>query len=148
LGALAAEAHLGVVALPAWSRRWWLFPIVCALGAWLGGRFESLFVTVSFFFLIRAATEAERIGATWMNGRLGPLVRLGEVSYGVYLVHYLAFVVAKRLLLVLPAPNAVVLLLRPAAGLAAGYVLYRLVEVPFLNISKRIRVSLVRAPLG
>jgi peptidoglycan/LPS O-acetylase OafA/YrhL len=144
LGALAAEAHLGVVRLPSWTRAWWLFPIVCALGGVIGKPFEALFVTVSFFFLIRATTEAEQTRGEWMGRWLGPMVKLGKISYGVYLVHNLAFVVSKRLLIALPLPSFVVLVLRLAAGLVAGYVLFLTVEQPFLRLAGRVRIPMLR----
>ncbi len=142
LGALAAESHLGVVSTPRWSRSWASFAVALIVGMLLPRAVRDLSVTVSFFFLLQATIEFEknhlRNGAGWFR----PLVRLGTISYGVYLIHNIAFVVAKRLLMSMGAPEPVTLVLRGCAGLAAGYIVFRFVERPFLRLSQAIPVPI------
>jgi peptidoglycan/LPS O-acetylase OafA/YrhL len=142
LGAVAAEAHLGVLKLPRWCSSFLLFVVVAGAAAFLSGPLQALLVTLSFFFLVQATIELERktkLEAAWSV----PLVRLGRFSYSVYLVHDVVFVVAKRVLVVLGSPPLVTLVLRGAAGVAAGYVLFRLVEEPVLRVAQRIPVPLI-----
>jgi peptidoglycan/LPS O-acetylase OafA/YrhL len=106
--------------------------------------FQALFVTLSFFFFIQATVELEKSGKL-RAALLAPMVRLGKISYSVYLVHEVAFVVSKRLLVAVGSPAPLTLVLRGAAGIAAGYVLFRLVEEPVLRFAQGIPVPLIRA---
>lgn len=140
LGAIAAESHLGLLRLPRFCRSAISFVLVAAFGALCPRPFRDLFVTVSFFFLLMAVIEVETVGLLHRVRWLAPLVRLGGISYGVYLVHNIAFVVAKRFLMNRGLPLAGVLILRLIAGVAAGYVIYLAIERPFLRRSQRVPV--------
>ncbi len=145
LGALAAESHRGITKLPEWSSSLSLFLCAVVAGALLPQPLQSFVITASFFVLLHWVLRLEMRGAlarmTWVR----PLVRLGEISYGVYLVHNVAFIVSKRVMVSLGVPTLLVLGLRFGAGLLAGYILYKVVEVPFLRRAQRIRVPLVAA---
>lgn len=70
--------------------------------------------------------------------RLRPLVRLGVISYGIYLLHIHAIVVAEKLLAVSPIEHHLLLF---ATGLAfsvvAAELSFRLYESPFLRLKDR-----------
>jgi peptidoglycan/LPS O-acetylase OafA/YrhL len=144
LGAVAAEAHVGLLHLPGVTKSIWVFLALLMGASLVTPPLQTLCVTVSFFFLLNWAIALEQ------SGRFGrwaaPLVYLGRISYGVYLVHNLTFVIAKRLVVGLGLPPLAVLSVRAGAGLLAGYVLYRVLEVPFLRISQRIPVRLSAPP--
>lgn len=127
LGALAVEAYVGRIFLPRWSSSLLLGIACCLLAILAPFSFKSLFVTVSFFFLIRFAVTVEgRLGQ--IPGWISPLLWLGTISYSVYLVHNLAFIASKRILLSMSVPVESILFLRLFAGIGAGWILYRLVE--------------------
>lgn len=146
LGALAAESHLDVIKTPWWTKQWWLFVILFPVGVIWKFPFHEIVATCSFFFLIHATVSAEKLRplGRWTS----PMVRLGEISYGVYLVHNVAFVAAKRALVFAGLPNGVVFVLRFLAGLGAGYVVYRTLEKPFMLRAQKIAVPLVKSTRG
>jgi peptidoglycan/LPS O-acetylase OafA/YrhL len=142
LGALAAEAHHKVLVLPAWTRSLWLFAASLALGLWLPRPARDLVVTCSFFFLLQAAVHRESTasGRPFVLSRA--MLRLGHLSYGVYLAHNPAFIVGKRIMVMAHLPPLVILPLRFACGLLAGYALYRIVEAPSMRLAQKIPVPL------
>lgn len=144
LGAIAAESHYGVIETPKWTQSFVTFAVTLVVGAFLPPTAQFLAVTCSFFFLLHAAVTAEKRRPNLFEGPwFRPFIFLWSISYGVYLIHNIAFVVSKRLI-VAWAPLNVVLVLRLSAGIAAGYVIYLLVEQPFLRLSKQIRVPILR----
>ena len=141
LGALAAESHLGHVQTPAWTRYWWLF--LPTFAACLIVRFPLFDVVacVSFFLLVHGVVTVEKrrgLGA-WAR----PFVRLGEISYGVYLAHNAAFALSKRFFFALGLSNPLVLCGRFLAGVCAGYLVYLVLERPAMARAQRIAVPLV-----
>lgn len=96
-------------------------------------------------FLV-AALQSERVRA-WRG--IGPLVRLGQMSYSVFLVHFavclLANAVASRLWPTSPALNALGMVLAFGLSLAAGRQLYLRVErhVPSAVMAVRWQLGLV-----
>lgn len=139
LGALAAEAHVGTVVLPRWLRSWWTFVALALAATFLKPPVQALVVTISFVFLLNELIEREKAGqlTSWP---VDTIAQLGKISYGVYLVHNLAFIVSKRLLMVAHIPDFAILLLRAGSGLVAGYTIFRLIESPFLRHSQRIKI--------
>jgi peptidoglycan/LPS O-acetylase OafA/YrhL len=148
LGAIAVEVHYGRVKLPSWLSH----PVVIA-GAFAvavasdlpfgGAAYKLVSAIVSdlafggaSFLLVHGLVVREgwwqrqqssamsglaRAGARW-------LVRLGAVSYSVYLTHDLVFKVSKQLLVTLHLPPPLVLIGRFASGLLVGVLFYAWVE--------------------
>jgi peptidoglycan/LPS O-acetylase OafA/YrhL len=145
LGAIAAEAHLGLVRLPRVCRSAMTFAVVALVGSFAAEPVRHLIVTVSFFFLLMFTIGLETRGSLRRARWLSPFIQLGSISYGVYLVHNIIFIVAKRLLVNFDLPPFAILVLRAMAGLGAGYLVYLFVERPFLRLSQRISVPIRRA---
>jgi peptidoglycan/LPS O-acetylase OafA/YrhL len=144
LGALAAEVHLGRVTVP----RFLSSPLLAAAGFVVGAlapeTARDAIVTCSFFPVILWVTRVDDAGILARVPGASALTRLGAISYGVYLVHEPVFVIAKRVVIALGFPMPLVLAARFGAGIAAGYVLFRVVERPFLLRSQRIAVAFAR----
>lgn len=145
LGALVAESHHDHVAPPAWSKSVLPFLVLFPVAVYFKFPFYEWVASASFFFLVHAMVSYEKRKPlpSWTR----PVVVLGEISYGVYLVHNIAFVASKRLLAHFAVPNAVMLVARLGAGLLAGYIVYRLLETPFLERARRIVVPLRSSPV-
>jgi peptidoglycan/LPS O-acetylase OafA/YrhL len=137
LGALAVEAHHGVVTLPRWCSHLALAPVWAALAA-LSPAPEAAATQalwgLAFFTLLNACVARERAGR-WPTGRFfGWLAGAGVVSYSVYLVHSPMRYVGKGLLGPLAATPDPALFLANAAVLAVlgylgGKLFYAHVEV-------------------
>ena len=159
LGALAVEAYLGHVRLPRWSYSWWTFAAVVGLAIWwhsptsvgtarAGSKIfvDLLFASACFVVLTRLALAENKRTAIGSTGTL--LNKLGKWSYSLYLVHAIVYVVTKQTAISLGAPAPLVLVLRVGAALALAYIFHRLVEIPFIEWSRSVKVSLVAKPVG
>lgn len=102
---------------------------------------------IGFYFAIRWLTSAERhqpggllnAPQAWVRTTVKRLAQLGGISYGVYLIHSVAFIGAKRIMMMLSLPPPIVLISRLSAGVIAGWILYKIIEVPALRWSKTFR---------
>jgi len=144
LGALAAESHLGHVKTPTWTQQWWLFLPIFPACLVLDFPLSGVLASVSFFFLVHGVVTLEKRGPLGAWAR--PLVRLGEISYGIYLAHNAAFAIAKRVLMPLGVPNSLIFAGRFLAGLCAGYLVYLFLERPAMARAQRILVPVLPAP--
>jgi peptidoglycan/LPS O-acetylase OafA/YrhL len=120
-----------------------VFAGTLALAALLTGLARDLLVTCSFFFLLVSVTRFEESGGLERLERIpgtGLLLRLGSISYGVYLAHGPAFILSKRLLVALHVPNIAILGLRFGAGILAGALVYVFIEKRCVALSQRILV--------
>ena len=139
LGALAVEAHLGRVTLPAWCRSFVVAVVVLGLAVvatqaqWFGrfARYSELAFAFGYFFLCNAACAAE---ATLRRSRIGlGLAFLGTFSYSLYLVQVPLIVVAKQIGLRVGLSGWAIIGLRAAVAIVGAYVFFRLFERPFLK---------------
>ncbi|MFO0697483.1 MAG: acyltransferase [Polyangiales bacterium] len=144
LGALAVEAHHGLVRLPAWLRWRSTFALALAFaflcdppelwaGRWTGlPLLADLAFGLAFFVLVHRWVFAE----PELEGRHHPMARLfgrlGVESYSVYLVHQPLLFVGKRLSMAFGASLVGILVARFVAGVGGGLVFHRLVERRFL----------------
>lgn len=146
LGALAVEAHLGRVRLPAWCSAPWaaavsglmsiavnappirdLAPAVLLRDASMG---------LTFFIVINHACRAR-----WGEGpNTGWVVRnlrtVGLFSYSLYLTHAVVIVAVKQFALRLGMGVPVITVLRLVVPIAFSYLFYRVVERRFVNQSR------------
>ncbi|MGC4079580.1 MAG: acyltransferase [Rubrivivax sp.] len=148
LGAVAVEAYLGRVTLPAWCRSPFAALGLLAAGVlafnitWFGLSFsyvvpfcDSLF-GVGLFIMVNWACHIR-----WGDGRAGVVTRffgwVGTFSYSLYLTHQPVIVAAKQIgfRLGLGAPG--VLVLRLVLPIAAGLLFFQIVERRFLNSSRK-----------
>jgi len=144
LGALAAEGHVKLVRLPSAYFCVALFAGGLIVASRVDGPVRDFVTTTSFFALVVAVTRFEESGGLARLPGAKALAALGTMSYGVYLVHNPVFIVVKRLLVAIGLPAPVVLVLRFASGVMAGYLLYRMVESPFQRRSQLVPVRFVR----
>lgn len=146
LGALAVEAHLGRVTLPAWARsgRVGLALLAVAIACYDAPRIgvpESLLLPVvdgvfgiALFTLVNYACHVR-----WAER--GVVARffawVGTFSYSLYLTHQLVIVAAKQLALRLGLGVAGVLCFRAVLAIAGAWAFFQIVERRFLNSSRR-----------
>ncbi|MGQ8708145.1 acyltransferase family protein [Serratia sp. TSA_198.1] len=94
------------------------------------------FITfIPLCLLITAAAQGDLAGKkTLINTRL--IVWLGEISFGMYMVHYLVLIAAKQMMadrLYGLAASLSIILVCLLASLVGGYLLYRYVELPVMR---------------
>lgn len=157
LGALAVEAHHGRVKLPTWfSHRSVVggaFAIAIACDLPIEGpgyRFVNaisadLAFGVASFLLVHAAVsrdswwaEGVSSAASWARHGRNLLIRLGAVSYSVYLTHGVVFKVSKQLLMTLHLPPLLVLVGRFLSGLVVGVLFFVLIERRFIARARQV----------
>lgn len=154
LGALAVEAHLGLVQLPRWARNGAAGACLLALAIGLDAGtqaefavFAGLFAVIgdacfglAFFVLVNTLCAIEREGRLPRWAALRSLSMVGVFSYSIYLVHDPLMAGVKRFLVSSESVSLVVAA-RLLAAIGGGYVFHILVERRFLN-----RTRTVRAP--
>jgi len=145
LGALALEARLQKVQLPTWSQSWLLFAILLTVGANAPAAFRDLLITCSFVVLLRATLAVETRASLGNYRWVKAFVKLGEISYSVYLVHNLFFIASKRLLINVHLALPVIMTLRWGCGVLGGALFYLLLEKPALRRARKIAVPLLPA---
>lgn len=143
LGALAVEAHVGIVKLP----RWCFSGILAAL-ALVGATALRMLPGVLHlprlpaledpafgfaFFLLTNAACAARWGERASGIVARPLVRVGLFSYSIYLVHMPILTAVKQVGIRLGLGVAAITILRLAVPIALAYVFFLVVERRFLN---------------
>ena len=97
-------------------------------------RARALIWGVPAFLLVSGAISVERHGAV---PSMKPLRALGDASYSVYLVHGLAISAVFRALQMAGVTNPVLLFAASIiAGVAGGMLVYRLVEMPLMQLFK------------
>ncbi len=155
LGALAVEAHLGKVQL----HRFWRSPLSCAAlllvamavsppDWYVAGEplyqlpyglvVRELLFSLAGFVLINFGCDLERLGKLRNRTPAQWLGEVGVFSYSLYLVHNPAQIIAKRLALQVGVRSvAGILCIRLVFSLVAGYVFYRVVELFFINRSRK-----------
>lgn len=141
LGMLAVEAYVGLVKLPAIFTRFWMMPVWWAAAEVAEARAQiltPLLWGLCFFTLVNATTGLERRGE-WPESRLTAwLTSVGVFSYSLYLVHRPLRGLVKY---VLPGHGATAsawtfclyAAVIAAAGYAAGWVFFQLVERHFIS---------------
>jgi peptidoglycan/LPS O-acetylase OafA/YrhL len=109
-----------------------LYAEVTSRLGWPGDGKDLLLVgTVAFTVLMGAMVIRPASGPlTW-----GPIVRVGRLSYSVYLVHYPIFLVLAR---VHHGPTAVRAISAWVLSFALGLFSYHLIEQPALRLKKRL----------
>lgn len=108
---------------------------------------EAIFAAVIIYGLATKNHMSRLLSVRW-------LVWLGDISFGIYLVHFLVIVIVARLmtsfLLPYSLPVQAFLMLVPvlAVSLAAAYFAFRFIEIPFNDLGKslqrRVRTALSR----
>jgi peptidoglycan/LPS O-acetylase OafA/YrhL len=86
LGAVAAEAHCGLIRLPRLLQTIWMVP----LWALFAERWHAVYVFgwgMAFFTLINTCAHRERSGRWTDRGVLRAVAAVGTMSYSLYLVH-------------------------------------------------------------
>ncbi len=148
LGAFLAEAYVGRVKLPTWSRSPWAFAAALLVAEGADqlqrmaplGSFAHVLVDplygLAFFVLVNMLVASER--DVWTHGLPRFAVLLGMASYSIYLVHVPVMGLAKALLLRAQAPSWSVVALRLTLPLVVGALFYRVIEKPFLMRSKKL----------
>lgn len=149
LGALAVEAYLGRVQLPAWTRSGsvGLGLLSLAIAVFNSPKLgvpvnaivpycDALF-GVGLFVLVNFACHIR-----WNEGARISLVSrffgwVGAFSYSLYLTHQIVIVVAKQIGLKLGLGTGGILLLRLVLPIGAAWLFYQVVERRFLNASRR-----------
>lgn len=107
---------------------------------------EAIFAAFIIYGLATKNHMARLLSARW-------LVWLGDISFGIYLVHFLVIVVVARLmthfLVSYSLPAQMLLMLVPvlAISLGASYFSYRFIEIPFNDLGKSLQRH-VRAALA
>ncbi len=142
LGALAVEAYLGRVQLPAWTRSVGVGCLFGLAGVLLNLPSLSRVIPAElvadsafglcFFVCVNAVTEAEK--NAWRPGIFArPLAHVGGWSYSLYLTHEPVLVAAKQLALRAGLGVTGVLLTRVGLALGAGYLFHVVVERRFMT---------------
>ena len=144
LGAVAVEAHYGLIKLPAWS--YWLGMVpVWAIAAKVSETQAPLLTPVlwglTFFTLVNYCTRRETMGRWSKRGVIGWLGEVGVFSYSLYLVHSPVRGVAKQLLgpwgrTASPLIYCLIAVFIGACGYFAGKVFFKAVESRFLRTSR------------
>lgn len=148
LGALAVEAYLGRVTLPAWCRNGTAGTVLLAVAvaAFDAPRFgvptslvtpfgDALF-GVGLFVLVNYTCHVR-----WGEGARSSLASrffawVGTFSYSLYLTHQLVIVAAKQAALKLGLGPTGVLIARMILPMAAAWLFFQIVERRFLNSSR------------
>jgi peptidoglycan/LPS O-acetylase OafA/YrhL len=141
LGALAVEAHLGLVRFPRWARSYAVGSLFLAIAIALNAppvlqHPVALLVSdasfgLAFFVLLNATCHSE----PKLHGSAGArlLAWVGTWSYSLYLIQEPSLVAAKQVALRLGAGTAGVVLFRFGGTLIAAYAFHRLVERRFID---------------
>ncbi len=155
LGAFAVEAHFGHVRLPKWATSAGVGVALFAAGVlcnppadmWGIYRYtrvlDDLFYSGAFFVLINVFVHYENAGRLHLGAWVRVLAQFGVWSYSIYLVHLLAMVPVKQLLVEFGFSDPLILAVRLGAGLLAGMVFFRLFEVPFHQLARKVKARLV-----
>ncbi len=162
LGALAVEAYLGLVRLPRWCAS---FPVGVAFAAAavlanLPGIARAVpaislvsdpLFGLAFFVLLNRLVTLDSLGALAANRAVALLGAVGLFSYSLYLTHTPVVVAGKvlafRLGLVPEGPQLLAIVaIRFALAIAAAYFFYRLIELPAIRASRRLRPAARTAP--
>ena len=160
LGALAVEAFFGGAKLPAWTHD--PRALIASLGVAVVVNAPSVIAAARplvvvndaafglvFFILVNWASS---FGARELRA---PLLRIlagiGLFSYSLYLTLEPVMGLAKRLAIFLglaegPVQTIVMLLVRAGVVIGVAYVFYRIVEVPAIRASRKLRTPLVAPP--
>lgn len=146
LGAVAVEAHLGMIKLPRWTRSLPLGLLILAAAIALtaaarspGSELVSLHIVVgdavfalAYFLIVNHLTERERGGRVPRAAVVRTLAWVGTISYSIYLVHAPLMAAAQRI--AFPTHSLVaVTLAKLIVGTFGGYMFFRFVERRFLN---------------
>ena len=146
LGAIAVEAYLGRIKLPAvlYSLGLGFFLLALGLGAGWAVAYHPQWRTVvvsdfllgcGFFVIINAACRA-RWGQTSDGKVARALAQVGVFSYSIYLVHEPIIVAAKQIGVRMGWSIPVIVIARLIFAVGGGYVFFLLVEKRFLNRPK------------
>ncbi len=158
LGMVAAESYAGLIRLPAWCRQagvgllWLAAALHADAQAWRA--VSPTLWGMAFFTLVNALVAREELGPPWNPAATGWLVRVGAVSYSLYLVHSPLIGVMNQAVARVVGPDSP-LLLHPVwhlgmstviVGLAcaAGFAYFLVVERRFLNSPLQLRRALGR----
>ncbi|MBS1091829.1 acyltransferase [Gluconobacter sp. Dm-74] len=108
---------------------------------------EAIFAAVIIYGLATKSHMSRLLSVRW-------LVWLGDISFGIYLVHFLVIVIVARLMTSFLLPYSLLVqasvMLVPvlAISLAASYFVFRFIEIPFNDFGKslqrRVRTALSR----
>lgn len=144
LGAVAVEAHLGIIKLPKWCSRLALFPPWFALGYFTRKYLpviEPIAWGMAFFTLINYCVRREGEGRWPDNLPFRWFFSMGIFSYSMYLAHPVATAAFRRLTININVNNLVSYLIYSMITIACciivGKVYYELVERHFLNTSPK-----------
>lgn len=148
LGALAVEAHLGLVQLPRWTRAPGIAIGVMTVAVALDhmGRTLSLkpietvgdgLFGIAFFIIVNFMCRLETSNRLPNPSPVRWLSTLGVFSYSVYLVHDPLMAGVKRVLASTDSLPMIVIA-RLAAAIGLGYVFHRVVEQRFLSRSREV----------
>jgi peptidoglycan/LPS O-acetylase OafA/YrhL len=146
LGAIAVEAHLGMVTVPAVFRsKFMLFAlagisVVLApmsgldLDRWGAAIVRDPLLGVTFFTVVFQTALWERNGFGPWTRFVNTASHIGVWSYGIYLIHAPLLPAIKHLVLKAGIENSVAIVIcRIVISLLAGWVFHRLVETRFMN---------------
>jgi peptidoglycan/LPS O-acetylase OafA/YrhL len=138
-GRLSREVVLGGAALMV------SIPAILALAP---GRHEGLFTPLSFSSGYMLAIIAFMAAHRWLTFKVSALVWLGSISYSLYLFHEIFLLAFERLLQ--PGAHLPVQVLFVglviSCSLAAGWVVYRFVELPCIRIGKTLLAGPATVP--
>jgi len=148
LGAVAVEAHLGRVKLPALLQSLWsslallAAAVLSAIPTFVSAFpaldiFNDLLFGLSFFVLLNWCCGLERAGVLQRQRWVLWLAQIGLWSYSLYLTHTPIMIVTKRFAIYsgLGVPGIVVA--RMGCALVGGYLYYLLVEKRWVETSRR-----------
>jgi peptidoglycan/LPS O-acetylase OafA/YrhL len=141
LGAVAVEAHFGLIKLPEIAYRLELVPLWFGAASWCDSALpilSPLLWGITFFTLLNFCVRREARARWRGRGLVGWLENVGIFSYSLYLIHSPARALGKQALGPLAATtnslmycfNAILLVI---GGYWSAKVLFRLVESKFLN---------------
>jgi peptidoglycan/LPS O-acetylase OafA/YrhL len=158
LGAVAVEAHVGLIRLPRWSHSAFVgvallgvaiavnLPMVGEAG-WIGVKVvNDVSFGLTFFVLINMACRAEKTGDLQRIPWITPaLASVGVWSYSLYLTHEPVIVAVKQAAVRLGLGVPSIVLLRIGVPLIVAYVFHLVIERRFMNVS-RARAKVVPKP--
>lgn len=147
LGAVAVEAYLGRIRLPAWTcsvplgvaglASCFMFRLLDV--GWMRLPSEAIIdaaIGLSLFMLVNAACARD-----WAGAGAGLVTRflswVGAFSYSLYLTHQLVIVATKQLAMRVGLPIVAIAAARIVVPIIAGLVFYVLVERRFIKASRR-----------